>query len=93
MSNWMAIAFEASVVRRAIRMMMVVGCILALINHGDTLVAGTMTAAAWIKVFLTFAVPYCVSTISSVQAIRHGGSQSPVTGHASSVSGGVQWQG
>ena len=73
MKNWLAIAFEASVVRRALKMMAVVGCILALINHGDALLMGAMTATAWLKVALTFAVPYCVSTISSVQAIRHGG--------------------
>jgi hypothetical protein len=70
MKEWLAIAFEGTVVRRAVKMMAIVGCILALINHGDALVAGTMTATAWMKVFLTFAVPYCVSTISSVQALR-----------------------
>jgi hypothetical protein len=70
MKNWLAIAFEASVVRRAVKMMAVVGCILALINHGDALLMGAMTATAWLKVALTFAVPYCVSTISSVQALR-----------------------
>ena len=70
MNNWLAIAFEASVVKRAMKMMVVVGCVLAAINHGDTLLAGAMTATAWLKVVLTFVVPYCVSTISSVQAIR-----------------------
>jgi hypothetical protein len=70
MTGWFEIAFEASVVRRAVKMMFVVGCILALINHGDALFTGAMTATAWLKVFLTFAVPYCVSTISSVQALR-----------------------
>ena len=73
MKNWLAIAFEASVVRRALKMMAVVGCILALINHGDALLMGAMTATAWLKVALTFAVPYCVSTISSVQALRLAG--------------------
>ena len=70
MKSWLQIAFEASVVRRAVKMMFVVGCVLALINHGDALIAGAMTATAWLKVALTFAVPYCVSTISSVQALR-----------------------
>ena len=72
MGNWLTVAFEGSVVRRALKMMAVVGCVLAAINHGDTLLAGAMTGSAWLKVALTFAVPYCVSTISSVQAIRHG---------------------
>ena len=72
MDNWLAIASEASVVRRALKMMVVVGCVLAAINHGDTLLTGAMTGTAWLKIALTFAVPYCVSTISSVQAIRLG---------------------
>ena len=70
MSDWFAIAFEATVVRRAIKMMLIVGSILALINHGDALVAGAMSSVEWAKVTLTFVVPYCVSTISSVQALR-----------------------
>lgn len=73
MKSWMETAFEASVVRRALKMMVVIGCILAAINHGDTLLAGAMSGTDWLKVALTFAVPYCVSTISSVQAIRHAG--------------------
>ena len=73
MDNWLTIALEPSVVRRALKMMVVVGCVLAAINHGDSLLTGAMTATAWVKVVLTFAVPYCVSTISSVQALRHAG--------------------
>ena len=71
MKAWLAIAFAASVRRRAVKMMLVVGCILALINHGDALLTGSMTTTEWMKIVLTFAVPYCVSTIASVQAIRH----------------------
>jgi hypothetical protein len=70
MGDWLEIAFEPSVIRRAIKMMIIVGCVLAAINHGDALLTGAMTAGAWLKVVLTFAVPYCVSTISSVQALR-----------------------
>jgi hypothetical protein len=71
MQSWLAIALEPSVRLRALKVAVVVGLILAVINHGDNLLAGTMTATAWIKVFLTFLVPYCVSTYASVEAIRH----------------------
>ena len=71
MKGWLAIALEPSVRLRAFKVAAVVGLILAVINHGDNLVAGTMTVDAWIKVFLTFIVPYCVSTYASVEAIRH----------------------
>jgi hypothetical protein len=71
MESWLAIALDPSVRLRALKVAIVVGLILAVINHGDNLLAGTMTATAWIKVFLTFVVPYCVSTYASVEAIRH----------------------
>lgn len=58
------------VVRRAALMAVVVGHVIGAINHGVAILAGTMTATAWVKVAITFAVPYCVSTLSSVLAIR-----------------------
>jgi hypothetical protein len=72
MRAWLAVALEESVRKRAVKMMVVVGSILAAINHGDALLAGSMAATEWMKVALTFVVPYCVSTVASVQAIRHG---------------------
>ena len=47
-------------VNRATRLALVVGPILVLINQGDTITAGHQPN--WLKVALTFAVPYCVST-------------------------------
>jgi hypothetical protein len=70
MKAWLAIALQESVYRRALKVMLVVGSILALINHGEALLVGTVTLKAWIQIGLTFLVPYCVSTYASVQAIR-----------------------
>jgi len=47
-----------------------VGIVLAIINHGDHIFLGTMTVTNWIKILIIFGVPFCVSTISSVQAIK-----------------------
>jgi len=47
-----------------------VGIVLAIINHGDHILHSTMTTTNWIKILITFCVPFCVSTISSVLAIR-----------------------
>ena len=66
----LAIATQADVVRRAIKIALIVGCILAAINHGDRILLQEMRYLDWLKVVLTFGVPYCVSTISSVLAIR-----------------------
>ena len=70
MRAWLAIAWEASVRKRAIKVAMLVGSILAVINHGDALLSGDASATVWIKIVLTFVVPYCVATFASVQAIR-----------------------
>ena len=55
---------------RAIKFACVVGVILAAINHGDHIISGKMTFNNWLKIAITFCVPYCVSTFSSVLAIK-----------------------
>lgn len=70
MRAWLTIAFQESVWKRALKVAAVVGSILAAINHGDALLSGEATTTEWIKVVLTFLVPYCVATFASVQAIR-----------------------
>ena len=70
MSEWLRIARQPSVVRRAFRTMLVVGTILVAINHGDALLAGRLDADRVFKICLTLLVPYGVSTTSSVAALR-----------------------
>ncbi|WP_415402817.1 nitrate/nitrite transporter NrtS [Tateyamaria sp. SN3-11] len=64
------IATDRSVVLRAAKIALIVGVVIALINHGDRMVTGQMDATAWLKCVLTFLVPYAVSTYSSVMAVR-----------------------
>jgi len=66
------LACSFPVVRRAAKVALVVGLILAAINHGDRILGGEVDLATLVKIILTFAVPYGVSTYSSVQALRHG---------------------
>ncbi|MFK7752504.1 MAG: nitrate/nitrite transporter NrtS [Sedimentitalea sp.] len=68
-SFWV-IATDRSVMVRAARISAVVGVILAMINHGEHVMSGNVTGKTWFKIALTFAVPYCVSTYSSVLAVR-----------------------
>ncbi|WP_299148051.1 nitrate/nitrite transporter NrtS [uncultured Tateyamaria sp.] len=68
-SIW-SIATDPTVMRRATKIALVVGIVIALINHGDKIAGGTMTTIAWAKCMLTFLVPYSVSTYSSVMAVR-----------------------
>ena len=68
--SFLTLAFRESVIKRAIKIALIVGCILALINHGDRIIFQDMKSVDWFKILLTFCVPYCVSTISSVLAIK-----------------------
>lgn len=66
-----ALARRRDVVLRAGKTAVFVGLILIAINHGDALLAGQWTSELILKMLLTFAVPYCVSTFSSVGALRN----------------------
>lgn len=65
-----AIATSRLVVKRATRIALVVGTVLAVINHGDRMLFGNFNLDALFKILLTYCVPYSVSTYSSVLAIR-----------------------
>jgi len=71
--SWLADARRPDVVRRAFRVALLVGCILAVINHADRIVAGSLTGMDLLKISLTFLVPYGVSTYAAVEAIRREG--------------------
>ena len=70
MKMWLRLACECSVVRRAALYALVVGSILAAINYGDAMLSRALTTTAMWKIGLTYLVPYVVSTLSSVGAIR-----------------------
>lgn len=54
--------------RRALIVAAIVGPILALINHGDAIVSGTVDFSGFCRIALTFLVPFCVSCVSSALA-------------------------
>jgi hypothetical protein len=70
MKTWLQLALDPSVVRRAFVCSVVVGTILIAINHGDSLLRGELSRAQLVKIALTPIVPYLVSTISSIGALR-----------------------
>ena len=71
MSSWLSIATRPRVWRRALAYGVVVGAILIAINHGDALLRGDVDNVRIIKMMITPLVPYVVSTLSSVGAIRN----------------------
>ena len=60
--------FRRETVLRAIRVALVVGPILIIINHHDALMNLEFSDKLYFKFVLTFFVPYCVSAYSSAQA-------------------------
>ena len=68
--SWLRLASRPSVVRRALCYAIIVGAILITINHGDSIISGTLDTNRALKMALTVLVPYCVSTLSSVGALR-----------------------
>ena len=72
--NFLSLAFSRQVLPRAIRVSLFVGTVLALINHGDKLLAMSLSVQDIVKIFLTYLVPYGVSTWSAVGALRENAS-------------------
>jgi len=68
-SSWIATAIRRDIVRRSIRVAAIVGTLLAVINQGDRLIGREMTPRDWLKIALTYLVPFGVSTHASVSAI------------------------
>jgi hypothetical protein len=57
---------EPRVVSLALRVALVVGTILNLINHFDLLLGAPLTRTTLLQMCLTYVVPYCVSTHGQV---------------------------
>ncbi len=68
-ASWLHLAFGGGVPRRSFGIALVVGTILNLINQGDALVAGD--PLDWLKIALTYTVPYCVATYGAVTMGRY----------------------
>ncbi len=62
-TRFMKIAFKDGTPKKAFFTACIVGTVLTLINHGDSIVVGN--APPLIKVLLTYCVPFCVTTWGS----------------------------
>ena len=68
--SYFSIAMSKAVLVRALKVAVLVGTILAFINHGEKILTLSLTGQDWFKVVLTYLVPYCVSTWSAVAVIK-----------------------
>ena len=79
-NEWLRLAIDRSVVRRALGYAVVVGAILIAINHGGAILRGDLPANRLIQIGLTVLVPYLVSTFSSVGVMRQFRAGEPSSG-------------
>ena len=70
LKNWFSLATQKKTVLRALKVAIVVGSLLMLINHGDIIVTGDIQLTHLWKILLTYVVPFLVSTYSSVESQR-----------------------
>lgn len=69
-NSWSALLTDRAIVTRGLWFAAIVGSILIAINHGDAILQGDVSTARMARMGLTVLVPYCVSVISSISAIR-----------------------
>ena len=74
--NWDRLGQIPSIVRyprhlkRTLGAAAIVGTLLFLINHGDEVLSGHATPLVWIKVAVTYLVPFCVANFGILVATR-----------------------
>lgn len=69
MNIWLETAIRPEVLKRSRRVAILVGTILVAINYFDRVWAGSLVTIDYLKIMMTYCVPFCVSTHASVSAI------------------------
>lgn len=68
--DWVKLALRRDILSRSLKVGLVVGSLLAAINHGDSLLSMDLDSTTVLKIFLTYLVPFSVSSWASVQTAR-----------------------
>jgi hypothetical protein len=66
--DFFQLAFGDGTPKKALMTALVVGTILATINHGDVILKGE--SINYFKIMLTYCVPYCVTTWGAIHGKR-----------------------
>jgi hypothetical protein len=56
---------------RSLKTSLAVGTVLALINHYDEIVRGTLSGTNVVQILVTYLVPYSVATFGAAMQARH----------------------
>lgn len=68
--GFFSLALSRRVLPKAIKVTLIVGTLLAFINHGENILSMSLNRDSVLKILLTYLVPYCVSTWSAVSALK-----------------------
>jgi hypothetical protein len=58
------------VLRRTVRIALLVGTILSIVNQGGVILGGDATVATWLRVLANYVIPFCVSNAGVLSATR-----------------------
>lgn len=64
-------AVDKVCVRRSLKVAIVVGTILAVVNHYDAILSGSFSTTTLVQIGVTYLVPFCVATFGSAMQARH----------------------
>ena len=68
LNQGLGVWFSSRILIRSIKTALVVGTILAFINHGDLIFSWSLTPQCWMKMGLTCLVPYSVASWTATKA-------------------------
>ena len=71
MKLFLKYATDKVCVYRSVKVALIVGSVIGLINHYDALFYGTLTTRRIFQILLTFLVPYSVATYGSAMQARY----------------------
>ncbi len=64
------VIFRANNLRRTVTVALLVGTVLFAINQLDIVIAGRATPGTWLKIALTYLVPFCVANYGLLVGVR-----------------------
>lgn len=67
--QWLRVALSPGVIARAVKVALVVGSVLNLVNQGTVLLAGEFADFDAMRGLLNYVVPYCVATYGATSAL------------------------
>ena len=73
----LGLVFLRTTLLRTVRIALVVGTILSLVNQGADIIGGHASTGTWLRVAANYVVPFCVSSVGFLSAPGWRGSRWP----------------